>query len=1096
MGGTVMFTFILGTAKSGKKNKILKLLEDRVMHENSALLLVPEQFSFAAEKELLNKIKPEHTKNLSVMNFTSLATEVKRLYGGNTAKIVDNNTRIMLMHKVIKQLNGELCFFKSNTNSLNLITVITDAIIELKQSAVTYEMLINASNGFGNSATALKLHDLAVIMSAYDATLGDIYIDPIDELTHTYEKAKDNGYFKEKSVYFYGFSGFSGQQYKLIKQILIDSKEVTISLCTDGNFADEFSTFANVNETYSKLNELCKQQNIQVKNISTFEDNYYSDDSLLILEKKLSGHKVTFANTDVITAIEANTRYEELEYVATEIHRRVRTEGLRFRDFAIIARNTDGYISFCEEAFLKADVPIYVDKKFNFLDLPISSLVLSALKASHGFKTKNIYKYIKSGLTDLTDDEINQLDNYIYLWSIDKEDWLYDFTKNPFGLQEVDQEKINLVLEKYNKIRKKIIMPLIGLKGLKRAAAKEYCVEIYKFFQKCNVSKHLSEYAENLKRDGEIQLEQYLISGWNMLNDIFDNIFTCYGNQELSFDEFFDILSFNFNNAKLSGIPQGIDQVNFISADRVVALDVKNLYVIGLNYGEFPAEYSSNGIFNSNEKGFLKNYDIDLGEDYMSRCIEEDYIAYKSITSASHSLCLTTHNEDFEGSAETSPVFKEIVEHFNISVKNISKNVDIDSLVETPLQAICALSSNKEALEQLKCHIGVDEKTKGIIDMILSLGLPTSTHIDKVLAKEIYGNELRLSSSKLDQYFKCPYTYFYKFGLNINSRDKINFKAMQRGTIAHYVLEKILCKNYSEAKVASNKQIKILIDNYINEYIESNVGKNASLDAEVDFLLKRISAMLMDLVPYIIAELMESSFTPCAFEFDFSDDGDMPPITIKTQDVTAKIGGKVDRVDAATINGKAYIRIIDYKTGKKSFKLSDILYGLNLQMLIYLCAICENSEKQVNPAGIIYQPLNHIVRKGIDAKDNNAAHAKGIILDDEEVVAAMDPSGKYAPIEYDRSGKVKKTTPQLSQDEFVTVFDFVKRQIKIMCNELLSGKIEAHPCKLDKNDYLCEWCQYKNLCKISGDKFTVVENLTKEEIIENINKEDSKWHLS
>ena len=1092
IGGISMLTFYLGKSKSGKKNKIFNIILELASKKSDVLLVVPEQFSFEAEREMLDRVDSKLTSRVSVFNFTSLSNEIKRIYGGNTAKIIDNGTRIMLMHKAIKSISDELCFFKSKDNSLKSILTISNAITEIKQQAITSKQLLDASLSFGETALALKLSDLSKIINAYDALLCDIFIDPVDELSFAYNKIKDNGYFKNKNILFYGFSNFTGQQYKIVKQAICECTNSYISLCTDARFDDDFSVFANVNATYKKICSIAEQSNISIKS-EILSGSLYKTDGLKELEKKLSGDKFNSTKTVGVSAFVADTKYDELEYVASNIHKRVRTEGLRYRDFVVITRNLNEYSGIANGIFKNANVPLYIDEKFNFTELPIATIVLSALKASRKFRTKDIYRYLKSGLTDLTLDEFNKIDNYIYLWGIDSKDWLSDFTKNPFGLQERDKDEVSAKLAELNILRKKIILPLIPLSKLKNASGEEFCYAIYSFLEATNAPKNLTKYTNYVKNHSD-NIEQYLISGWKALNETLQNIFECYKNDQLSFKEFYDILSLTFDNITISGIPQGLDQVNLVSADRIVSLETKHAYILGLNYGKFPAEFKNTGIFNNTEKGFLEALNINLKNDYISKCIDEDFIAYKAITAATESVCLSAISSDFNGSQETSPIFKDIIKSLNIN-KELVPNRDNPYLYcETPLQVINAAvrADDIELLKELLNTADVSEENKFLIKHILNADVATLSHIDISIAKKVYGTELNVSPSKLEQFYKCPYAYLFKYGLKINTREKIDFKFMQRGTIAHYVLEKILFNDFDKISNADIGVIKPLIDDYIIEYITASVGGNDLLDGEANYLLKRISAMLYDLVPYVVKELKLSKFKPQRFELKIVDDGEISPIKIEGDGFSAKIGGVVDRVDIAEFDGQAYIKIVDYKTGVKNFKLPDVLFGLNLQMLIYLCAICEDGKLGKLPAGIIYQPLNHIILSGVDKKSNNAAKSKGVLVEDVDIIKAMDPTGMYMPVSFNTDGSLSKTSSTLQLDEFEKVFEYVKKKFAEMCTRIVKGDISAIPCNADSQHLTCSWCEYKNICgRTKEDASTTVRSMSKSEFIENIERGNS-----
>lgn len=1085
-----MLTFYLGKNKSGKLDKIFNVILELASNKKDVLLVVPEQFSFEAEKEMLERVDAKYTSFVSVFNFTSLANEIKRNYGGNTAKIIDNSARIMLVHKAIKSVTDELCFFKSKDNSLKSLTAITNAITEVKQQAITAKQLFDVSKGLGDTALGMKLSDLSKIIMAYDSLLGETYIDPVDELTFAYNKIKDSGYFKDKCILFYGFSNFTGQQYKIIKQAICECNDSYVSLCTNGNFCDDFSVFANVNTTYKKISSIAKENNVTVVN-TVVKNSQYSCNELFELEKKLSGEKFDFSKNDAISMVVADTKYDELEYVASHIHTRVRTEGLRYRDFVVISRNPKEYSNIASGIFKNADVPLFIDDKFSFSELPIASIIKSALKASRTFKTKEIYRYLKSGLTDLSVDEINKIDNYVYLWGIESKDWLSDFTKNPYGLQEKSKKDIDLKLAELNELRKKIMLPLIPLSKLKNASGEEFCRTIFEFLDTVNVPKNLTKYASSVKSSGDENIEQYLILGWKALNETLQNIYDCYKNDNLSFKEFYDILSLCFNNISVSSIPQGLDQINLIGAERLVSLDAKHVYVLGLNYGKFPADFRSGGIFNNREKSFLEGLNINFNDNYFSSCIEENFIAYKAITSATHSVCLLSISSDYNGSQEQSPIFKDIAECFKIKNEYFPNRENPYLHVETSLQAISALvrSGNKESLNDLLNRKDVSSDVKSLICQILNADTSSLSRLDPLVAKAVYGKDLSVSPSKLEQFYKCPYAYLFKYGLKITQREKIDFKFMQRGTIAHYVLEKILLNDFDEIQEDDSNKINVLIGEYISEYITSTVGGSDLLDGEGKYLLRRIAAMLYDLVPYVIKELKLSKFKPQRFELKVGDDGEIAPITIENDDFTAKIGGVVDRVDVADIDGQAYIRIVDYKTGVKNFKLSDILFGLNLQMLIYLCAICEDGKLGNTPAGVIYQPLNHIILSGVDKKSNNAEKTKGVVIEDTEIIKAMDPTGKYMPVSFNKDGSLSKSSSTLQLDEFKLVFQYVKKKFSEMCKRIVNGDISPIPCNQDSNHLTCTWCDYKKICgRTSEDESVTVRSMSKPEFIENIEK--------
>lgn len=105
---------------------------------------------------------------------------------------------------------------------------------------------------------------------------------------------------------------------------------------------------------------------------------------------------------------------------------------------------------------------------------------------------------------------------------------------------------------------------------------------------------------------------------------------------------------------------------------------------------------------------------------------------------------------------------------------------------------------------------------------------------------------------------------------------------------------------------------------------------------------------------------------------------------------------------AGSTGGKLYIRIVDYKSGKKKFALSDVWQGMGLQMLLYLFTLekhgAERYGKEIVPAGVLYVPAHDILVRAdkrlsdeeIVAEKARKLHRSGLILSETEVVEAME----------------------------------------------------------------------------------------------------------
>ncbi len=1085
-----MLSIITGRAKSGKTSELLNLLKKNSSEYKESLLFVPEQFSFSAEKLILNNLN-DNLNKVTVVSFSSFCNEIKRLYGGNAGKIINDGARMLFISKAIKQLEGELQLFKSSAAALNSIESIVNAVSEFKQTAIDYNQLMSVSLLYKNTVLGMKLHDIALIMSTYDALIKNVYLDPIDDLTLTYNTIKNNGYFKDKAVYFDSFSGFSGQQYNVIRQALIDSSNVNFTFCTD-NKENEFGVFSNVNSTVEKI--VLIAQSVGVNNINKIHLNkaYFSNNSIFDIEKCVSENlsdsiKVATENVNIKSAV---NKYDELEYIAGEIRRLVRTEGYSFKDFAVITGNPNEYISAVKPIFKKLDVPIFVNSDMSLMQTPVAKFIIFALRAAKSYKSDDIIKLLKTGLTDFSQDDIAELDAYAFLWSLKPSEWENEWTKNPYGLREVGEEKLNNKLAHSNSLREKVIKIVSELKFNKNNTIANICRKIVSVLSRCNISKNLCSYVNQIRDKGDYNYAQFITSSWEAIMSVLDNIVDCYGEDELSLAETIDILERCFNYYKISGIPQGLDEVLLISANRAEISEIKVGFVFGLNFGEFPLFNTDSGLFNVTERGKLIGNNIDISDTYISSAIDENFGVYKALTSATDKLYITYHSSDYKGSlCEPSLILQQILKRFSIVAEPVSLH-----LAETKAQAFSNLAE-KRLPNNVADYISDKLNSDTFWHSKLSV-LDAAVHIDNgsisaEVAKRLYSDNSSTSASKIEFYHKCPYAYFLKFGLNFSKSVPIDFKRMQRGEIVHYVLENFIQKDLENFACFTEDDIRETINKYINEYISKKVGKTAVLDEYSKYVLKRILDLLIDLVPIICDELINSEFKPQEFELDlFSKD--IKPIISENGSDTLRLKGFVDRVDSYEEDGKKYIRIVDYKTGGKKIKLADILYGLNLQMFVYLSAICTSEKYNSEPAGVLYQPIDHIIKKGPSGNITNLPKVSAVLINDLDILKHMDPNNQYMPYKVKSDGTIDKRSLCISDKDFKYIFNFVKDKIIEMNNALFNGNIAKDPCDLDSNHKTCSYCDYRAICRRRDDEISkVVENLTTDEVLEIIRKGQS-----
>ena len=193
-------------------------------------------------------------------------------------------------------------------------------------------------------------------------------------------------------------------------------------------------------------------------------------------------------------------------------------------------------------------------------------------------------------------------------------------------------------------------------------------------------------------------------------------------------------------------------------------------------------------------------------------------------------------------------------------------------------------------------------------------------------------------------------------------------------------------------------------------------------------------------------------------------------------------------------DGCRYVRVIDYKTGHKSFRLPDVLLGLNMQMLVYLAA---PGGKRPGAAcrGALHARGRALGLGGpgageekIKAEADKQLKMSGVVLSDQEIIQAMEAGakGRFIPASLNKDGSLGRYSSALSRQELHTVLEYSKLLIAAMGRELLEGRVEPEPALTGRDS--CRYCPYSPVCgrelggqNVKQDKITPQEALAQME---------------
>lgn len=1074
-----MLKFVCGRACTGKTSKIISNIADE-SNERKVILIVPEQFSFESERSIVRS-ENANLDNISVLSFTRLFNEVVDKVGRGAYSCVTDFEKIIMMRKAIKSCQDILEVFGGYVDNKEIPAKLYEAICEIKYAGASSDDLLNAASKIGGMV-GTKLRDIAIIMSTYDALMSDRYIDPADVLTKLFEILCDVNYFDGVSVYFDSFTGFTGQQYKIISKIIEQAHNVTFAFTTDNPDNLSIGLFYNVNNAIVKIKNIARHNGVDNFGFELLQKQFYSNDSMRNLEALITDNvdiesSKSLGNVNLISC--ENPRDEALA-AANIIRTQVEKYNYRFRDFILVARNADLYANNVSRQCELNYIPCFMDKSVNLFDTPLCIYLNCLFDAVKSFSTENILKFIKLKLIDLTDDEISVLEDYVYIWDIKGVDWKNEWVMSINGLQTDNDNECDIQkLKEINKTREKIISLIFEFKESFVGTPKQRAKAVYNHLINYKIDDNLSTLCEKFDSYENSAYSSILKQSWDKVISILDSVVRVLGHDSISNEEFVSSFEIACNSAKISNIPQMLDEVTFGSADRIRPSKPKVSIIMGANQGVFPQISSKNGILTAADKEKLEKYDIIIDDGTIKGAIEENYLIYSMLCCPTDKVFVLFSRKSMGcDELEPSSFVDKIDSYFyDLSIKDFKFSTNGEFAPKTKESAFAEIGRFKgKEFAEIKDSLQLYNEYSDKLNLIENAKTEPDFCIDTEYANKLFGSNLKLSATKFDNYHRCSLSYFIKSGLRANVIRKADLNVLQRGTIVHYVLEKIVDKYHGDLAKLSEIQISSEVDTLISDYFHAVNGSEMLMTARFAYLLSKISSSVKQIVYHLSREFAQSGFVPAYCELSIGENSDIPQLVVKVNDNSKVVlDGKIDRVDVFENN----VRVVDYKTGKLKFELSDTLYGLNMQMLLYLYAFIKNGNKLVDnpkPAGILYMPAK--------TSANSKLRMNGLIISDENVRNAMekDNNGEYVP-------KYKDGSSDYADNEmFDLIFNKIDKLIKNMGSNVLAGKFAANPTDGVHSD-ACKYCDFSSICRSAGTKHEKVEKIPNNQVLEILKSE-------
>ena len=1113
-----MLQFILGRSGFGKTSYIYNKIKDMVLSGGEKIImLVPDQSTFETEKSLFELLGAKDSKSVSVFGFLSFCRSVFEQTANIPKNVIDDGTRAVIMSITLEQLAGKLTLLSEDKNK-GLSDLMISTLKECKKCGVTSGMLRAAAENVDDNTVKTKLSETALVFDSFDSIVSQSYIDPLDDLDRVYNiLLENNNLFSGYTLFADSFSGFTAQQLKLIRLLMNRCDNTYIALTLDPEADRNEDVFATCVETYRKLKAIAKKDFINIASpVKLSECTRFNNDELKTLEafafRNRKPDTPFTIQPENVSIYKASDQSDECEYIARQIKHLIIDEGYLYSDISVICHETDNYNGIMDVIFEKYEIPYFMDVRKDADVKPVIRLVNSIFRMIlDNFEREDVLSFLKTGLTDNSPEEICEFENYVYIWNINNSKYKKPFENNPSGFRENFTSSDEQALRSAEKVRASVIEPVEKFKKeIKDKTGLEISTLLYKLLEDMGVPDSLKKLYDELSASGEAEYASEQIRIWELLMDALDKTVAVIGETTLSARRYYELLSKQIHSIDFAEIPRKLDCVTVTTAQRVRISSHKAAFVIGCNDGVFPAAPKSTGLFSAYEQKLLALNDLNFTEDFSDVANLETYMAYCCITAVSDKLYVSYPTVNLKGEKyKPSQIIDEVSAAFpNITVLD---KTDFDYSSDDYMLAVKpafeeyarSLSGGRE-LKGLREFFDSDSEYKPKAEAVRRAVEKAPFAIeDKKNAEELFGERLNISASQIEKFSNCPFSYFCNYGLRIRERYKAEINPMEYGTLVHYILE-VFFDTFGKAEYSkmADDEIEKFINDTLANYLVTYFGGEENKTGGFMFELKVLSGNVLVLLKHIIEELSQSDFDVADCELNIS--GEIPAYTVRLKNGRAvSIRGSVDRVDVMEKDGVKYLRVIDYKTGPKDFKLSDILYGVNLQMLIYLHSIDSTGKQkygEIVPSAVLYMPgttptisADNMSEEKIKKELDSKLKMKGVVLDNKTVIHAMDKTDNatYIPVklEFDK----RSINSRLSADDFNTVFKKLDLTVADMGDRLYDGKIEASPLKGAYDG--CAYCPYDSVCAYrQSEPRNALAGMDKEKLIEQLKKEGGETY--
>lgn len=1131
--------FYIGASGSGKSHLLYgKIIEEAQQNPHTNyLIVVPDQFTMQTQLEMVKRHPNKGIMNIDVLSFGRLSHRIFEEVGGNDKPVLDDTGKSLVLRRVAASLEDELGVMKRNIRKPGYISEVKSALSEFMQYGLgTNDVEKLCEYAAKRGALAYKLKDLHTLYDGFLKYINERYITTEETLDLLRQVLPKSRVVRDSVIVFDGFTGFTPVQNQVIQELMVQAKEVIVTITMDAREDayvqdGEQKLFHLSKKTIHDLDRLCREAGVRreedVKITDSIVYRYRNNLGLSHLERELFRYpyKPYKGTQDSIHIFEASNPKEELRQVCLKIRELVREEKLCYRDIAVVTGDLERYGFLAREMFERFEIPYFLDQTNKLVLNPFIEFIRSALLVViQEYSYESVFHFLRCGMAGVMPDETDRLENYCLTMGIrGKKAWTSKFTRRMKRQEEEAQE-----LEELNAIREKVTAMLEPLM-IKKAMGKELVKALYAFIVNASIEEKLTVYEQQFTECGDLVRAKEYAQIYRLVMELLEQICGLLGDEELEIKEFAEILDAGFAEIKVGTIPQNVDKVVIGDIERTRLCEIRTLFFIGVNDGIIPKSGGTGGIISDIDREFLQESDYELAPTPRQQMYIQRLYLYMIMTKPTDQLFLSYAKVDNEGkSIRPAYLISTVKGLFPDIVVTQPQLRSVEEQIESPSDALSYLvellrryaaddiGEDKQLFITLYDSYVRNEMYAPIVEQMKRAAFSYLSNADgnklpRELAKLLYGQILKNSVSRLEKFASCAYAHFLKYGLSLEERDKYSFESVDMGNVFHAVLEKFSDRLSEEGytwfdfpKETGERLVAECLEDYAVTYGETVLYSSK----RNEYMITRMNRILNRTVQTLQYQLQQGAFTPENFELSFQMTSNLDAVNIAlSEEERLQLIGRIDRVDTCKKDDKLYVKIIDYKSGNRKFDLAALYYGLQLQLVVYMNAAVEleqkkNPDTRVIPAAMLYYHVSDPMTetdKGepdiaeIEASILDELKMTGMVSDDEEVIRLLDKDfetkSAVLPVARKKDGSFTQASSVLSDEDFMTVSEYVNHKIKELGTSILDGNIGLNPYE-QKDADACAYCVYKSACgfdrKLGAKLVRHLDELGQEDAMERI----------